>query len=119
PPLTAAYLGFVNGEDSSVLSGSADLSTPVTTDTEAGTYPITVTVGSLNATNYTFAFQNGQFTVISAAPQFAPQALTSAERATLTGIQAVPNGIKIRFTGSPSQTYQIERASVLLNTGTV
>jgi hypothetical protein len=42
-----------------------------------------------------------------------------AEHATLTGIQAVPNGIKIRFTGIAAQTYQIERASVLLNTGTV
>jgi len=108
-----------------VLSGSADLGTPVTTDTPAGTYPITVTLGSLSATNYTFTFQDGQFTVMGAAPSEAStpfsgeEALTIAQPATLTGIRVVPNGIKISFTGSAGQTYQIVRASELLNSGTV
>jgi hypothetical protein len=125
PPLTASYLGFVNGEDATVLSGSADLGTPVTTDTPEGTYPITVTLGSLSATNYTFTFQDGQFTVMGAAPSEASapfsgeEALTIAQPATLTGIRVVPNGIKISFTGSAGQTYQIVRASELLNSGTV
>jgi hypothetical protein len=125
PSLTASYLGFVNGEDANVLSGSADLGTPVTTDTPEGTYPITLTVGSLSATNYTFTFQDGQFTVMGAAPSEAStpfsgeEALTIAPPATLTGIRVVPNGIKISFTGSASQTYQIVRASELLNSGTV
>jgi hypothetical protein len=123
PPLTATCLGLANGEDTSVLNGSPDLSTPVTSDTPAGTYPITVTLGSLSSTNYTFTFQNGQFTVIAAAPsealpQFAPGE-EAAQPATLTKIQAVPNGIKITFTGSAGQTYQIQRAAALLNNGTV
>jgi len=126
PPLIASYLGFVNGEDANVLSGSPELSTPVATDTPEGTYPITVTLGSLSATNYTFTLQDGQFTVMGAAPSEAStqipsgeEALTIAQPATLTGIQVVPNGIKISFTGSAGQTYQIVRASALLNSGTV
>jgi len=124
PPLTVSYLGFVNGEDTNVLNGTPDLGTLVTTDTPAGTYPITVTVGSLSATNYTFTFQDGQFTV--AAPgepsaQFAlgKAALAIAQPATLMGIQAVPNGIKITFKGSAGQTYQIERTSAFQNSATV
>ena len=126
PTLTASYVGFVNGEDTNVLAGSPDLSTPVTAGTEPGIYPITVTAGSLSATNYTFTFQDGQFTVLGAAPseaspQFASgdEAPAIAEPAILTGIQVVPNGIKIRFMGSAGQTYQIVRAAALLNGGTV
>jgi hypothetical protein len=125
PPLTVSYLGFANGEDTNVLNGTPDLGTLVTIDTPAGTYPITVTVGSLSATNYTFTFQDGQFTVIAApgepSAQFAlgKAALAIAQPATLTGIQAVPNGIKITFKGSAGQTYQFERTSALQNSGTV
>src|SRR5207237_440890 len=68
PTLTASYTGFVNGENQSVLSGSPSLSTTATTnDTVAGTpYPITVTVGTLTAANYSFVFTNGSLTVAPA-----------------------------------------------------
>jgi hypothetical protein len=85
-----------------------------------------VTLGSLSATNYTFTFQNGQFTVMGAAPseagpEFASggEALTIAQPATLTGIRAVLNGIKITFTGSAGQVYEIQRATALQDSETI
>jgi hypothetical protein len=47
PALTASYSGFVNGETSAVLSGSPSLTTPSTSSSAAGTYPITAAAGSL------------------------------------------------------------------------
>jgi hypothetical protein len=66
PTFTASYNGFVNGETTAVLSGSPLLTTTATTSSPAGLYPITTTVGSLTAANYTFAFVNGTLSVIQA-----------------------------------------------------
>jgi len=69
------------------------------------------------ATNITLAFSaSGLSGTTSSIIAVSP---ATAQPATLTGIQVVPNGIKIRFTGSAGQTYQIVRASALLNSGTV
>ncbi len=125
PPLTASCLGFVNGEDTNVLSGSPDLSTAVTTDTPVGVYPITVAAGSLSAANYSFAFEDGLFTVTSSPSQTSLKsalqntASVIAQPAMLTAIQVVPNGIKITFTGSAGYTYQVQRAETLQAGGTV
>jgi hypothetical protein len=119
PALTASYAGFVNGEDATVLSGSPDLGTAVTTDTAAGVYPITAALGSLSAANYSFTFQDGQFTV-TAPPVIKPSApLATATPALLTGLQALPNGVRITLKGSAASTYQIQRAVALQVTGTV
>src|SRR5439155_15574584 len=68
PPLTASYTGFVNGENTSVLSGAPSLSTGATTNSSvAGSpYTITATSGTLSAANYSFAFVNGSLTVTKA-----------------------------------------------------
>jgi hypothetical protein len=42
---------------------------------------------------------------------------TNAQPATLVGIQAFPNAIKIIFTGSADRTYRIQRATVLQGNG--
>ena len=68
PTLTVSYTGFVNGETASVLSGSPSLSATTTSSTVAGgPYPITVTVGSLSAANYTLNYVNGTLAVTAAA----------------------------------------------------
>ena len=54
PPLTYTISGFVNGEDVSVVSGAAVLSTTVTSSTRGGEYFIAVDVGPLSAENYYF-----------------------------------------------------------------
>ncbi len=63
PTLTDTITGFVNGDNASVVSGAASLSTTATTSSPVGRYPITAALGTLNAANYTFAFQNGTLTV--------------------------------------------------------
>lgn len=63
PTLTATITGFVNGENSSVVSGDAALSTTATNNSPASTYTITAAPGTLAATNYDFTFVNGTLTV--------------------------------------------------------
>src|SRR6185295_16072740 len=68
PVLTASYTGFLNGDTESVLSGSPILNTTAdtTSTVPGGPYPIEVVQGTLSATNYQFAFTNGQLTVTKA-----------------------------------------------------
>jgi hypothetical protein len=69
PPLVAAYSGFVPGESktNSDLHGSPMLATPATTNSAAGSYPITISKGTLVSTNYSLFFSNGTLTVTHAA----------------------------------------------------
>jgi len=67
PTLTASYSGFVNGDTSAVLSGATALSTTATLGSAAGSYPITVTQGTLSAANYTFTFVPGVLLITPAA----------------------------------------------------
>ena len=67
PALTATLTGFVNGDTQvSATTGAPALATTATLASIVGSYPITVTVGTLAATNYTFAFVNGTLTVTQA-----------------------------------------------------
>jgi YVTN family beta-propeller protein len=63
PLLTTTMTGFVNGDTSAALSGMVAISTTATQASPAGAYPITVTQGSLSATNYGFNFVNGTLLV--------------------------------------------------------
>jgi hypothetical protein len=78
PPLTASYSGFVNGEDTNVLSGAPSLSVSATTNSLPGTYTITVGPGTLFAVDYTFTFINGILTVV-AVPELNGLALNGSQ----------------------------------------
>lgn len=69
PTLTYTISGFVNGETlaNSGVSGAPVLTTTCTTASPAGYYPITLALGTLQATNYTFVVQPGTLTVTPAA----------------------------------------------------
>ena len=67
PTLTASYSGFVNNDTSAVLSGAPVLSTTATLGSAFGSYPITVTQGTLAAANYTFIFVPGVLLITPAA----------------------------------------------------
>jgi hypothetical protein len=55
PTLTPTLTGFVNGDtQASAVTGAATCTTTATSSSAAGTYPITCTVGTLAAANYTF-----------------------------------------------------------------
>jgi hypothetical protein len=65
PPLTATYNGFVNGQDTQILSGSPLLVTTAESNSSVGFYPIIPSLGTLNLndTNYVFGFNEGTLTI--------------------------------------------------------
>ena len=67
PVFTVTYTGFVNGENTGVLTGLPSLTTTATTNSPVGAYTIAVTNGTLNATNYSLLFTNGTLTINQAA----------------------------------------------------
>jgi hypothetical protein len=92
PAFTYMATGFVNGDTSSVLTGSPSETTTATQGSAPGTYPIAITQGTLTATNYSFRFVNGTLTIsamgTTATPTFSPAAgtYTSAQSATISDI---------------------------------
>jgi hypothetical protein len=68
PTLTASYSEFVNGETlgTSDITGSPSLATTATLASPVGSYPITAAVGTMTASNYTFAFVDGTLIVTKA-----------------------------------------------------
>jgi len=104
PSLTARFNGFVDGENASVLSSPAVLSTTATTTSGAGKYPITI--GNAAAANYTIQYVNGTLLVV-AAPQ-------------LDGAKVNVNGTEQFVVSYPTiagQTYELEYTDDL-STGT-
>jgi hypothetical protein len=75
PVLSYSITGFLNGDKATVVSGAPTLST-VAEGTAEGSYPITVAMGTLAATNYKFKLVNGTLTITSAGtvakPVFTP-----------------------------------------------
>jgi len=67
PLLTWTITGLVQGDSSSVVSGLPAITTTAVAGSPAGTYPISISAGTLTASNYTFQFRNGQL-VIQKAP---------------------------------------------------
>jgi hypothetical protein len=63
PPLTYTITGFAYTDSSSVISGTPALSTTATQGSSGGTYPITVSTGSLAAANYSFLYVPGTLTI--------------------------------------------------------
>ncbi len=63
PVFSYTIFGFVNGDTTSVVSGTPSLTTPATVLSPVGTYPIIVSQGTLSAANYTFIFVDGTLTV--------------------------------------------------------
>ena len=67
-PYTATITGYVNGDPSTVVSGTPSLTTSPASPTAAGTYTITAANGSLAASNYSFSFVNGTLKITQATP---------------------------------------------------
>jgi hypothetical protein len=91
PTFAFTLSGFVNGETSAVVSGAPSCTSADPT-AAVGTYPITCTVGTLTAANYTFAtFVNGTLTVTPA-----PLSLVAANS---TRAYGDPNNLSGTLTG--------------------
>ena len=61
PIFTVTYSGFVNGEDASIVREILITSTPATTNSSIGTYPVSAT--GQRAPNYAITFVDGTLTV--------------------------------------------------------
>ena len=112
PQLTAGISGYVNGENSAVLTGIPAISTTATLASLPGPYPIVVTQGTLAAANYMFAFVNGTLTVTPTAP--APPSGTTCNGAytgTFQGDVQVSSGQNCIFVngGGPTGIGTVER----------
>jgi subtilisin-like proprotein convertase family protein len=64
PAFSVSYNGFVNSENSSVLSGTLDVSSVADTNSPIGAYPITAS--GLTSGNYLITYQHGTLTVSNA-----------------------------------------------------
>jgi hypothetical protein len=63
PSLTYAYSGFVMNDTAAVVSGVPALSTTATATSNIGSYPITVSTGTLATANYSFLYVSGTLNV--------------------------------------------------------
>jgi hypothetical protein len=59
PALKYTISGFVNGDNTNRLSGRPVETTTAKDGSKAGSYPITISLGTLKAANYKFAFKEG------------------------------------------------------------
>jgi len=70
PVFVPSITGFVNNEtEASATTGAPTLTTAAVSKSSAGSYPITVSVGTLAAANYSFTTANGSLTVTGGAAQ--------------------------------------------------
>jgi hypothetical protein len=70
PTLSDHITGFVNGQGTSVVTGSAIISTTAssTSTVAGGPYPITISAGTLSAANYAFTSFNDGSLIVNPAP---------------------------------------------------
>ena len=92
PPLTATLSGFVLGQTqaTSGVTGAANCTTTATTTSGAGTYPITCTIGTLAAANYSLGpFVGGTLTVVAPSLVFTTPPQTLLTRGVCSDIMTI------------------------------
>ncbi len=92
PALTYTVTGYVNGDTSSAVTGTPMETTTAKQGSTVGTYPITLGLGSLAATNYSFTLMNGIVTITSLGATAEPGATQVITIADATG------GAKVYYT---------------------
>ena len=105
PTFTYTATGFVSTDTSAVLSGAPAFSTTATATSPPGTYPITLTQGTLFAQNYTFVFVAGVLTITQTAqtitfPAIPP--LTGNLGNTYTLQATASSGLPVQYTSTGS-----------------
>ncbi len=84
PEMVLGYVGFVNGDSVSSLTGAISVATQATNSSPVGTYPIAVSLGTLDSQKYTFNFENASLSVTPAV------LIVEAQAATMTYGAKVP-----------------------------
>ena len=116
PTLTSSTTGFVNGDTSSVVSGSPALATTATATSPAGSYPISVAAGTLAAANYTFALTNGTLTITQAS---SAAALTVSPTTTTLGQIVTMTATVTSTAGTPTGKVTFMNGTAVLGTATL
>ncbi|MBB5328771.1 hypothetical protein HDF14_002387, partial [Edaphobacter lichenicola] len=122
PAFSAAIAGFVNGDTTAVVSGSAALTSTDTATSPVGTYPITAAAGTLTAKNYTFTYTAGTLTITQATASaytitWKNQTAVYGTALGSTALQATAS-IPGTFTYSPSGVLQVGPAVPVIATFT-
>jgi arabinogalactan endo-1,4-beta-galactosidase len=117
PTLSYAITGYVNGDNSSVVSGTPSLSTPAAASSPSGNYPITVGLGTLQSSNYTFSFVNGTLTVTLAGTTTI--LASSAPRSTFGSSVTLTAAVMSTTTGTPTGNVAIFSGSSQIGTATL
>ena len=105
PALTYTLSLTVNGDPSTVITGTPALSTTATSTSNAGPYTIAVSTGSLAAQNYSFQFAPGTLTIQPAgqAINFSMSApATAAFNSSFTVAASASSGLAVTFTSAGS-----------------
>jgi len=89
PTLTISYSGFKYSDNASAISTPPMASTTAVTNSNVGTYPITLTGGS--AANYTLTLANGTLTVTQATPTLSYTGATSGTQGGTIALTATSN----------------------------
>jgi hypothetical protein len=108
PALSYTITGFVNSDtQATATSGVPAESTTATATSSVGTYPITITQGTLAAPNYTLAFVNGTLTITGATAQtitFAALANATYGAAPVTLAATASSGLAVSYSVSGPAT---------------
>ncbi|MFY0685972.1 MAG: T9SS type A sorting domain-containing protein [Cyclobacteriaceae bacterium] len=120
PELTFTYAGFVNGEDSTVLSSEVQIAVAADSTSDAGSYDIVLSGGVSD--NYNFAYTNGVLTVEKASQEIdfelASEINLSAGSLQLTA--SATSGLAVVYELSNDEVMSIEGAvAQLLGAGFV
>jgi len=98
PTFAYAASGFVNSDTAAVLSGTPQESTTATSASAPGTYPVTITQGTLAAANYTFTFVNGILTINAATQTITFGAIPAQTLGASVSLSAsASSGLPVRF----------------------
>jgi hypothetical protein len=96
PTFSATITGYVNGDTQAAVTGQPSLNTTGTSSSPAGSYPITASVGTLAATNYSFTFGTGTLTITPAAANpgvgFTGKAMVGTQPVVGAGVQLYAAG---------------------------
>jgi hypothetical protein len=72
----------------------------------------------LSAANYSFTFQDGQFTVTSSTTPLVKSSPIISAAPAMQAIRLVPGGVRITFTGMAGHNYQVERSAAFQSNST-
>lgn len=124
PAFSAIITGFVNGDTSAtpgVYSGAPSFTTPATTSSPVGPYPIYVSIGTLSSKNYTFtSFVAGTLTVTGTKPQtitFAPLSPVNYGHAPIALGATTSSGLTVSFRVTSGPGFIPSGSSTLTITG--